>query len=122
MSQNLEDGIAPLEDGFAAQQAGGAPPALEVSPTPVASTREFNIGLTLLQLVRGFALAAFLSRADYGVFGVLGVTLGLLARLKVVGIGEKYIQQDEEDQELAFQHAFTMEALVTAIVGVVLLL
>jgi O-antigen/teichoic acid export membrane protein len=59
-------------------------------------------------------LAALLTRSDYGVWGVLAVSLGVLARLKVIGIADKYIQQDEPDQELAFQRAFTLELLVTA--------
>jgi O-antigen/teichoic acid export membrane protein len=75
----------------------------------------FNIGLSALQLVRGFMFAAFLSAADYGVWGLLVVSLGTILWLKQVGIGDKYIQQDEEDQELAFQKAFTLEAMLTGI-------
>jgi O-antigen/teichoic acid export membrane protein len=74
----------------------------------------FDVGLSLLGLIRGFVLAALLSRADYGVWGVLVVSLGVLASLKVVGISDKYVQQDEPDQELAFQKAFTLEILMTA--------
>jgi O-antigen/teichoic acid export membrane protein len=37
----------------------------------------------------------------------------VLARLKVVGISDKYVQQQEADQELAFQKAFTLELLMT---------
>ena len=32
----------------------------------------------------------------------------------MVGISDKYLQQDEADQELAFQKAFTLEVLMTA--------
>jgi O-antigen/teichoic acid export membrane protein len=46
----------------------------------------------------------------------------VLARLKLVGIGDKYIQQDEQNQEHAFQKAFTLELLVTAITVVPLML
>jgi O-antigen/teichoic acid export membrane protein len=74
----------------------------------------FNVALQGLGLVRGFIIAAFLTRADYGLWGVLGVSIGLLSQLKLIGIGDKYIQQDDPDQELAFQQAFTMEAIVTA--------
>jgi PST family polysaccharide transporter len=49
------------------------------------------------------------------VWGILAVSLGVLSRLKLVGVSDKYIQQNDPDQELAFQHAFTMEAIVTAI-------
>jgi O-antigen/teichoic acid export membrane protein len=76
----------------------------------------FDVGLSGLGLIRGFVLAAILSRADYGVWGVLVVSLGLLASLKVVGISDKYVQQTEPDQELEFQRAFTLEVLVTAAV------
>lgn len=73
----------------------------------------FDVGLSALGLVRGFILAAFVSRADYGVWGVLVVSLGTLLWLKQVGIGDKYIQQDEPNQEEAFQKAFTLELLFT---------
>lgn len=73
----------------------------------------FDIGLSSLSLLQGFVLAVFLTRADYGVWGILVVTLGVLARLKVIGISDKYIQQNEPDQELAFQRAFTFEMGVT---------
>jgi O-antigen/teichoic acid export membrane protein len=74
----------------------------------------FDVGLSGLGFVQGFILAALLTRGDYGVWGVLVVSLGVLARLKLVGISDKYIQQNEPDQELAFQRAFTLELLVTA--------
>ena len=74
----------------------------------------FDVGLALLGLARGIILAALLTRSAYGVWGILVVSLGVLARLKYVGISDKYIQQDEEDQELAFQKAFTLELLMTA--------
>jgi O-antigen/teichoic acid export membrane protein len=75
----------------------------------------FDVGLSSLGLLQGLILAALLTRGDYGVWGVLVVSLGVLARLKMVGISDKYIQQDESDQELAFQKAFTLELLVTAV-------
>ena len=71
------------------------------------------VGLSALGLVRGFVLAGFLARTDYGVWGVLAASLGTLVWLKQVGIGDKYIQQDEEDQEAAFQKAFTLELIFT---------
>jgi O-antigen/teichoic acid export membrane protein len=74
----------------------------------------FDIGLSGLNLLRGLVLAVLLTRSAYGVWGILVVSLGVLARLKLVGVSDKYIQQDEADQELAFQRAFTVELLVTA--------
>ncbi|MHB8656609.1 MAG: oligosaccharide flippase family protein [Solirubrobacteraceae bacterium] len=78
----------------------------------------FDIALSGLGLFRGLILAALLTRSDYGVWGVLVVSLGVLARLKVIGISDKYLQQDEPDQELAFQRAFTLEVLMSAAVMV----
>ena len=74
----------------------------------------FNTGLGLLSLLQSFIVAALLTRSQFGVWGVLIVSLGVLARLKVIGIADKYIQQDEPDQQLAFQKAFTLEAMITA--------
>jgi O-antigen/teichoic acid export membrane protein len=82
----------------------------------------FDIGLSLLSLIQGFVVAAFLTRSQYGVWGILVVSLGVLAQLKVVGIGEKYIQQNEPNQEHAFQKAFTLEVLVSAAMMIPLLI
>ena len=40
--------------------------------------------------------------------------------LKQVGVSDRYIQQDEPDQQLAFQRAFTMELVFTGLLGVVM--
>ena len=69
----------------------------------------FDVGLTSLGLIKGFVVAAFLTTTEYGAFGVLAAALGTLLWLKQVGIGDKYIQQRDEDQERAFQLAFTFE-------------
>ena len=80
----------------------------------------FMVSLSLLGLARGFILAAFLTREDFGVWGVVIVTLNTLGWLKQIGIGDKYVQQDEEDQERAFQKAFTLEVIFNAIFIVLL--
>ena len=77
----------------------------------------FLLGVNTLNLVRGFLVAAFLTTAEYGVWGVVLVVLFTLMFLRQVGIGEKYIQQDEPDQERAFRKAMTFEL---ALAGVVL--
>jgi O-antigen/teichoic acid export membrane protein len=79
----------------------------------------FLVGLNTLGLVRGFLLAGFLATDDYGVWGVLSVAVAGLFWFKDVGVPDKYVQQDEADQELAFQKAFTMEAAMTAIFTVI---
>ncbi len=69
----------------------------------------FEVGLQALSLLKGFVIAAFLTRTEFGLWGILVVTIGMLAWLKEVGISEKFVQQDEPDQEVAFQKAFTFD-------------
>jgi O-antigen/teichoic acid export membrane protein len=78
----------------------------------------FDVGLGVLTLIQGFVMAALLTRSQYGIWGILVVSLGVLAQLKLVGISDKYLQQNETDQELAFQKAFTLELVVSGIMMV----
>lgn len=71
----------------------------------------YLISVNALGLVRGFLVAAFITASDYGLWGILLASLGTLAWLKQVGIDDKYVQQDESDQQAAFQKAFTLEAI-----------
>lgn len=82
----------------------------------------FLLAVSALGLVRGFAVAAFLTTTEYGVWGILLVGLGTLAWLKQVGVSDKYIQQSEGDQELAFQRAFTLELIFSGVFFLALLL
>ncbi len=76
----------------------------------------FLVGINTLSLLRGFLVAAFLTTTEYGVWGTVVVVLATLQFLKQVGISDKYIQQDEPDQELAFRKAMTFEVLFSGIV------
>jgi O-antigen/teichoic acid export membrane protein len=80
----------------------------------------FMVGLGVLSLLRGVAVAAFVSASDYGLWGVLAVSLGTLLWFKQVGVGDKYVQQDGEDQEDAYHRAFTVELILTLAVTVLL--
>jgi O-antigen/teichoic acid export membrane protein len=73
----------------------------------------FQVGLVGLSLVRYVAVAAFLTASEFGLWGLIITTLMTLVWLRQVGIGDKYIQQDEADQTLAFQKAFTLELAYT---------
>lgn len=73
----------------------------------------FNVGLQGLAFLRGFIVAAFVAPSDYGIFALLVVGYTTLGVLKQVGIVDKYIQQDDPDEESAFQKAFTLEAILT---------
>jgi O-antigen/teichoic acid export membrane protein len=72
----------------------------------------FLIALQALGLIKGFVVASFLSPSDYGVWGLLVISLGTLLWLSQIGIDDKYLQQDYPDQEEAFQVAFTLETLL----------
>ncbi|MDQ6835578.1 MAG: oligosaccharide flippase family protein [Actinomycetota bacterium] len=69
----------------------------------------FQIGLYGVGTIERVLVATWLTREQYGLFGVLLAALVAIGWLKQAGIGDKYIQQSEPDQELAFQKAFTME-------------
>ena len=74
-----------------------------------------------LSMLRGFVVAAFLTTEEYGVLGILIVMYATLFALKQVGVGEKYVQQEDEDQVHAFQVAMTFELIVSssfAVIGV----
>src|SRR3954447_2479263 len=74
----------------------------------------FQVGLAALGLFQRLALAAFLTREEYGLWGILLAALFTLLWIKAVGVGDKYIQQSEADQEAAFQKAFTLELALSA--------
>jgi len=73
----------------------------------------FQVGFAVLNLVKRVGVAAFLTTSQFGLWGIIATTLITLGWLKQVGISDKYIQQDEPDQEVAFQKAFTLELAYT---------
>jgi O-antigen/teichoic acid export membrane protein len=81
----------------------------ELAARGVIINSAFQVGLVGLSLVRNVAVAAFLTASEFGLWGLVITTLMTLVWLRQVGIGDKYLQQDEPDQVLAFQKAFTLE-------------
>ena len=75
----------------------------------------FMVCLAGVGALRHFAIAIFLTAADYGLWGLIYVAVAALLWLKEVGLQDKYIQQEEADQALAFQKAFTLNLLWTAL-------
>ena len=69
----------------------------------------FQIGLSGLAALQRLVVAAFLTRSEVGIWGLVLAIVVTLAFLKDLGIGDKYIQQSEPDQATAFQKAFTLE-------------
>ena len=75
----------------------------------------YQLTLVGIGVVKGIVVAALLTRSDYGLLGVLGLTLWTGLSLKnQFGAGNKYVQQSDENQEHAFQQAFTVELIFTA--------
>lgn len=82
----------------------------------------FLIGVNALGLVRGFLVAGFITTAEYGVWGVVFISLGTLLVIREIGVSDRYVQQDDSDQERAFQVAFTLEVIFTGAMCVILAL
>lgn len=82
----------------------------------------FQAGLAGLGLLQRVAVAAFLTREQFGIWGIVLGILVTLVWLKQIGIMDKYVQQSDPDQEAAFQTAFTLELLVSLAYFVLVLL
>lgn len=79
-------------------------------------------GLQALGLVKGFAAAAFLTPDEYGVWGILAIILVTFIGLRYAGAADRYIQQQEPDQQLAFQRGFTADLIFSTALGAALAL
>ncbi len=105
-------------------------PSTFANPSPVSRRRAtargtvvngaFLTGLQTLTLIKSFVAAAFIAASDYGVWGLLILGIGALTLLKQ-GLGDKFIQQDEHDEAVAFQHAFTFELTANLVVMALML-
>lgn len=75
----------------------------------------FLVGINALNVARGLLVVGFLSATDYGVWGIVYVTLGLLLAVRAQGVTDRFVQQREEDQVLAFQRALSVELSFAAV-------
>lgn len=106
----VESPTRELEDRIALEGGGSL---REHAARGVMINSAFQVGYALLGLLKRVGVAAFLTASDFGLWGLLVSTLITLGWLKQIGINDKYIQQDDDDQELAFQKAFTLELAFT---------
>jgi O-antigen/teichoic acid export membrane protein len=81
----------------------------------------FLVGIYALNLLKGVIAAAFLTTGEYGIWGVVLITVGAVLTLKTAGFSDKYVQQSEHDQERAFQKAFTLELIYSGLCMLVLI-
>jgi len=75
----------------------------------------FLVALGTLNLLKAVVVAGFLSATEFGVWSIVVLAITLVGVIRQVAVGDKYVQQDNPDQELAFQQAFTLELASTAV-------
>lgn len=72
----------------------------------------YLVFINSLTIIQGLLVARLLGAEEYGIWGLLIIVFGTLSYLAGVGLNDKYIQQDHPDQEVAFQIAFTLHAIL----------
>ena len=87
----------------------------------VAINSVFLILVEVMSLAQGLIVARVLGPSQIGLYGIVSITVMTLIALKQVGIDEAYVQQDEADQEVEFQRAFTLELILSALFSVLIL-
>lgn len=68
----------------------------------------FNVGMAGLGLVRNLLIAAFLTASEFGLWGLVFLSVTAFLFVLEIGVSDRFVQQAERDQELAFQKAFTI--------------
>lgn len=73
----------------------------------------FQIGLTAVGTFKRIAVAAFLTREEFGVWGIILPILVTLIWVKEIGVMDKYVQHREPDERAEWQKAFTLELFMS---------
>ena len=87
-------------------------------------TAAFQIGLAALGLVQRIIVAKLLLPSQYGLWSAVLLAVLTILFLKNAGVGDKFVQQQEADQERAFQTAFSIDLLLAlgcVVIGIVAL-
>ncbi len=74
----------------------------------------------LLVLAQGLIVTRLLGPAAIGLYGIVTVTAMTVVGLKRLGVDEAFVAQDEPDQALEFQRAFTLELAISAVFALIL--
>src|SRR5919206_519200 len=77
-------------------------------------------GVDLLVLAPGLIVTRLLGPAAIGLYGIVTVTTMTVVALKRVGVDEAFVAQDEPEQALEFQRAFTIELAISAVFSLIL--
>ena len=102
------------------QSAPAQPGLRHVAARGTIINASFQIGLAGLGTLRRLAVVGFLTREEFGVWGIILPILVTLSWVKQIGVMDKYVQQQERDQETEFHYAFTFELLMSLVFFVVL--
>lgn len=108
-----EDDIQPVQESIEERFALGGRTLRQHTARGTIINAAFTVGFTGIGLLKRVGVAAFLTTSEYGLWGILVTVLMTLGWLKQIGIRDKFIQQSEADQEIAFQKAFTLEIAYT---------
>jgi O-antigen/teichoic acid export membrane protein len=84
-------------------------------------TGGFLVLIDALVLIQGLVVTRLLGPEEIGLYGIVSTVVLSLIALKKIGIDEHYVQQDEAGQEEEFQHAFTLELALSALMAVIIL-
>jgi O-antigen/teichoic acid export membrane protein len=103
-----------------AEMGGGSLRARVAGGTVVNTV--YLVAVNALTVVQGILLARLLGAGEYGLWGLLAISFGTLLALGGIGLNDKYIQQDHPDQQVAFEIAFTLQAMLVALFTVIALI
>lgn len=81
----------------------------------------FMGAVTSVGLVQGVLVARLLPTDAYGVWGLLMAAFMTLLVLGSVGVEDKYLQQQDDDQQRAFEVAFTLQVLLVPVLAALML-
>jgi PST family polysaccharide transporter len=82
----------------------------------------FLVAVSGLAALQGVLAARFLGASEYGLWGLLLIVFGTLLFIATIGFDDKYVQQDHPDQQVAFEIAFTLQAILCGALTVVALI
>lgn len=75
-----------------------------------------------LVLVQGLVVSILLGPRAIGLYGIVAATAVTIAQLRRVGIDEAFVAQDEPDQAVEFQRAFSLDLAFSSLFAVVIVL
>jgi O-antigen/teichoic acid export membrane protein len=105
-------GETPVGDPIASPPSSGR---RELAARGTLINSGFQIGFSALNMLRTVIVAGFLTASDYGIWGIVLLAVAFAGVMRGAAIGDKYVQQSEEDQELAFQKAFTLDLMAAGL-------